>query len=120
MPRRRPLNARQLLQLPVNPYSAVRGMSSRLLADIRVLEDDDPTLWQGSVERALRLWTEYLHDPHRHLRAFGTGTRCELYECCGDPLEARHLLRRAANRLPTRTAKELRRFVARTAERHAA
>ena len=120
MPPRRPLKARQLLQLPVYPYSAALGMSSRLLADVRVLEDDDPTLWQGAVERALRLWTEYLQDPYRHLRDFGTGTRCEVYECCGDPLEARHLLRRAASRLPAPTAKELRRFVASTAERHAA
>ncbi|GHH54579.1 hypothetical protein [Lentzea cavernae] len=120
MPPRRPRKARQLLQLPVYRYSVVRGMSSRLLADIRVLEDGDPALWQGAVESSLRLWTEHLHDPYRHLRDFDGGTRCGVYECCGNPLEARHVLRRVANKLPAPTSKELRRFVARTAERHAA
>jgi hypothetical protein len=73
-------------------------MSSRLLADIRRLEEPQQDFRPRSVESALRLWT-------RHL---------------GNPLEARHLLRRAVSALPAPTAKELRRFVAKAAELHAA
>ena len=89
MPPRRPLKARQLLWLPAYQFSVVQGLSSRLLADIHLLDLDSEI-------------------------------NCGVYECCGHPLEARHLLRKVVSALPGPTARELRRFVAKTAERHAA
>ena len=120
MPRRRPLKARQLIWLPAYRYSVVRGMSSRLLADIRRLEESRPDLWPCAIESSLRLWTGYLRNPYRHLLDLDSDANCGVYECCGNPLEARHLLSKVMSALPGPSAKELRRFVAKTAERHAA
>ncbi|WP_439663152.1 hypothetical protein ACSHWB_17935 [Lentzea sp. HUAS TT2] len=119
MPRRRPLTARALVQHPEYPFSVVRGMSSRLLGDIRRLEETRPDFWQRSVEASLWTWVQHLQDPRRHLRDYDNFYGCGVYECCANPLEARHLLRKAVSALPPPSAKELRRFVATTAERHA-
>ena len=116
---RSPLKARQLLQLPEYQFSVVRGASSRLLADIRRLEESRPDLWPTAVESSLRLWTEYIRNPYRHLLDLDSEDGCGIYGCCGNPLEARHLLRKVVSALPAPTAKELRRFVAKIAERHA-
>lgn len=120
MPRRRPLKAGVLALDPTYQFSVIRGMSSRLLADIRELEAAQQDFWPRSVEAAFRLWKSYLGNPWRHLVDFDGDNRCGVYECCGNPLEGRALLRKAVSVLPAPTAKELRRFIAKTAERHAA
>jgi hypothetical protein len=71
----------------------IRGLSSRLLADLRLLEERCPDLWPGAVGSALQVWISYLRD-------LDPGVGCGVHKCCGNPLEARHL--------------------AKTAERHAA
>lgn len=120
MPRRRPFKAGVLLQDPTYQFTVLRGMSSRLLADIRALEAAQEDFWPRSIEAAYWLWRIYLHNPRRHLRDFDSDRRCCVYECCGNPLEARHLLRKATSALPRATATELRRFISTTAQRHAA
>ncbi|MER6788993.1 hypothetical protein ABT330_30970 [Streptomyces sp. NPDC000658] len=91
----------------------IDGLSSRALAELRRLERTRNYLSPGGVAEAVRLWQDYVHRPERELwqdyeRGYAYG------DCCGDPLEARALLDTVTRALSPRTARELRRLIARS------
>jgi hypothetical protein len=117
MPRRRPNiatrpTARQVRQLGrLYRHTLMSGMSSRLVNDIRRLEERHPDMWPSAVEMAMRRWAEFLDQPEPHLRAVETGSTCGVFECCGNPWDAHQVLVSAVRELPHRSARELRRFL---------
>jgi hypothetical protein len=93
MPRRRP--------------DVLDSFSSRFLSDIARLELSRNYLWPTAVQSSLRIWLAFVHRPHRRLWVEDDGG-CGIWECCGDPFEARELLDFVARALPRKSAKELR------------
>ena len=92
MPRRRP--------------TELDGFSHRFLSDIVRLELNRGYLWPTAVQSSLRLWAEFVHNPYHRLWVEHIG--CGIWECCGNPHEARELLDFVARALPRRSARELR------------
>ncbi|WP_410576873.1 hypothetical protein [Amycolatopsis sp. lyj-108] len=110
MPRRAPARVRRGLRLrrPAelrDPWD----FSPALAAGIARLERSRNYLGPGATRTALRLWREFTVDPYRRLRVDTEG--CGVWECCGDPRQAREMLEGVLLALPARAAKELRRHV---------
>ena len=93
MPRRRP--------------SELDRFSQRFLSDIVRLELSRGYLWPTAVHSALEHWTGFVHNPYRRLWDVDVDG-CGIWECCGDPYEARELLGFVARALPRKSARELR------------
>ncbi|GHC73359.1 hypothetical protein [Streptomyces cinnamoneus] len=113
MPRRRPEQVRATLacrRRPYAPYNSpsvvIDGLSARTLAEISRLERARTYLHPGDVARAVRLWKDHVRLPVRDLTHHDE--RGCLYDCCGDPLEARVLLDGIMQALSCRGARELR------------
>lgn len=94
--------------MPRRRAGELHGFSPRFLSDIVRLELSRNYLWPTAVQSALRHWTEFLHNPYRRLWDVDT-EGCGVWECCGDPHEARELLEFVALALPRKSARELRR-----------
>ena len=92
MPRRRP--------------TVLDGFSERFIADAARLELSRGYLWPTAVQSSLELWAGFVRDPAHRLWVHNIG--CGVWECCGDPYEARELLGFVASALPRTSARELR------------
>ncbi|MEV5240152.1 hypothetical protein AB0K89_13735 [Streptomyces cinnamoneus] len=113
MPRRRPEQLRAALahrRRPHAPYDSpsvvIDGLSARTLAEISRLEHTRTCLHPGDASRAVRLWKDHVRLPLRDLTRYDE--RACVYDCCGDPLEARILLDQIMQGLSRRGARELR------------
>ncbi|MCA6091059.1 hypothetical protein LE181_02595 [Streptomyces sp. SCA3-4] len=113
MPRRRPDQvraARARRRRPYAPYNSpsvvIDGLSARTLAEISRLERTRAYLHPGDAGQAVRLWKDHVRLPLRDLTHHDEHA-C-LYDCCGDPLEARILLDMIMQALSRRGARELR------------
>jgi hypothetical protein len=67
----------------------------------------DPKLYYGSIAGAFIAWKRLVHGPIRQARTGGVGHGCD---CC-EPPHRRELLDLAMQRLPKRSARELRRLL---------
>ncbi len=83
------------------------GFSPRLRADVDELEHDRNYLWPTAVESSFRRWAHSVREPYRRLWDRGVDG-CGVWNCCGDPYEARELLDFVARALPRKSARELR------------
>ncbi|WP_091598747.1 hypothetical protein [Amycolatopsis lurida] len=109
MPRRAPTQVRRELRLR-HPADFGKGFSPALAAELTRLERSRNYLGPGATRTALRLWREFLTNPYWRLRVDSEG--CGVWECCGDPWQAREMLEGVVLALPARVAKELRRHIA--------
>ncbi|MER6670052.1 hypothetical protein ABT256_36220 [Amycolatopsis japonica] len=91
------------------PHRVRQEFSPALAAGISRLERSRNYLGPGAVRTALRLWREFVADPYRRLRVDSEG--CGVWECCGDPWQAREMLEGVLRALPRRSAAELRRHI---------
>jgi hypothetical protein len=71
------------------------------------LELSDPKLFYGCIAGAFVAWKRLVHGPIRQARTGGTWHGCD---CCYPP-QLRELLDLAMQRLPKRSARELRRLL---------
>ncbi|MGQ4335849.1 hypothetical protein [Streptomyces hayashii] len=115
MPRNRPGRTAAQTSRHRNPVArpVLDGLSARALSELHRLERTRNYLTPGDVGAAVRLWKDYVHRPERELwHDYEWGS---VYaDCCGDPLEARALLDTVMRALTPRSARELRRLVARS------
>lgn len=120
MPRRPPKAVRaSLLRRQQQPDSAsfIRGLSGRALYDVGRLERTRGYLWPGRTERALRMWQHFVSLPERRLWVDNEGG-CGVWECCGEPREARDVLEGVMLALPKRSARELRELIRESDDRY--
>ncbi|MFE6617015.1 hypothetical protein [Amycolatopsis sp. NPDC057786] len=108
MPRRAPARVRRELRLR-HPAESGEGFSPALAAELARLERSRNYLGPGAIRTALRLWREFVANPYRRLRVDSEG--CGVWECCGDPRQAREMLEGVLLALPARLAKEFRRHI---------
>ncbi|WP_329416384.1 hypothetical protein OG802_32615 [Streptomyces sp. NBC_00704] len=92
----------------------IDGLSSRALSEVHRLERTRNYLSPGDVAMALRQWKDYVRRPERELWQDFEADGGLYWDCCGDPLEARALLDTVTQALSPRTARELRRLIARS------
>ncbi|MEV7555612.1 hypothetical protein AB0N89_38850 [Amycolatopsis sp. NPDC089917] len=92
-----------------------RDFSPALAAAISRLERSRGYLGAGVTVTALRLWREFTANPYRRLRVDSQG--CGIWECCGDPWEAREMLEGVLLALPARLTPEFRSCLERIDER---
>jgi hypothetical protein len=113
MPRRPPkavrAGLRRRTQQP-DSTSFIQGLSGRALRDIARLERTRGYLWPGRTERALYMWQHFVSLPYHRLWVDNEGG-CGVWECCGEPREARDILEGVMLALPSRSSAELRMFV---------
>ncbi|WP_059006854.1 hypothetical protein [Streptomyces specialis] len=93
MPRRRPGRVRgeQRLRLRDERPPGLAVLSPAACAEISRIERRRNYLWPGVTATALRHWRGFVHDPSHRLRVDDDGG-CGVWECCGDPFEARDFL----------------------------
>ncbi|AUI64691.1 hypothetical protein [Amycolatopsis sp. BJA-103] len=115
MARSAPARVRQGLRLrrPAEFHDR-RDFSPALAAEISRLERTRNYLGAGATRTALRLWQEVTADPYRRLRVDSKG--CGVWECCGDPLEAREMLEGVLLALPARLTPEFQAYLRRIDE----
>ncbi|WP_129841989.1 hypothetical protein [Streptomyces sp. RFCAC02] len=88
----------------------IAGLTSAAHAEIRHIERTRGHLAPGDTATALRLWREFVHDPrHRFLDTEARG--CTIWECCGDPYQARDSLEAVILAMSRRRGRELRRLI---------
>lgn len=115
MPRSRPGHVRSGLarHRSRDAKPVIDGLSARAQSEISHLERARSGLNPGDVRTALRLWKDYVHRPERLL--WDDHDYGDLHwDCCGDPFEARALLDTVTRALSPRSARELRRIIARS------
>ncbi|MDT0265820.1 hypothetical protein RM844_05895 [Streptomyces sp. DSM 44915] len=114
MPRSRPgrVRAGQRPRGPAQEDQRLRraGLSAATRAEIAGIERRRGYLWPGATATALRHWRDFAHDPYRRLRVADDGG-CGVWECCGDPFEARDFLEAVLLALSRRGRRELRALV---------
>ncbi|XKK39909.1 hypothetical protein HFP72_03535 [Nocardiopsis sp. ARC36] len=124
MPRRRPGRLRAENHPRARPgqkkRSAIDGLSSKTMAEIRRVEHRHPQLWPGIIGEAFPKWERYARDPRRppwddHLYP-GSWYCC--WECCGSPMMAKEFLDLLAHAMRNRPARELRARLRRLDELH--
>ena len=112
MPRRRPSRLRAAAfarHWPCLVTDHLRGLSPQVVAEIARLESARG-FSPGMTATALRLWGSFVRDPYRRLWVDNDGG-CGIWECCGDPREARDLLESVARGMSRRRAVEFRRRI---------
>jgi hypothetical protein len=112
MPRKRPgrIRAEQQLRPRSLTYRPIiTGLSSPALAEVARVEQSRNYLWPGVTAVAVRRWQGFVHNPYRRLWIHDDG--CGVWECCGNPLEAREFLEAVILGMSRRRARELRHLV---------
>ncbi|EMD23304.1 hypothetical protein [Amycolatopsis azurea] len=116
MPRRAPARVRQGLRLRHPPdHRDQQEFTPALAAELSRLERARGYLGAGAIWTALRLYREFIADPYRRLRVDSEG--CGIWECCGDPRDAREMLEGVLLALPARLTPEFRRYLQRIDDR---
>ncbi|MEU8763923.1 hypothetical protein [Streptomyces sp. NPDC048659] len=70
-------------------------------------------LWPGVTAESLRMWREFVRGPYRNLWREYEGGGCGVWECCGNPFEAREFPDAVMRGMSRRRARELRLLVGR-------
>jgi len=77
------------------------------MAEISRLEHRHPEMSPGWTRALVEIWRRFVRTPHHRLWEEGDGG-CGVWECCGDPHEARVMLEAVAYRMSSRRAREFR------------
>ncbi|AGS67149.1 hypothetical protein B446_33715 [Streptomyces collinus Tu 365] len=113
MPRRRPGRVRAELPRRRRKHddtTAIRGLSSAALAEVRRIQRQKKYLWPGSIESAMVRWRSFVHQPNRRLLEYQSDG-CTEWACCGDPRQAREFLEAVILAMSRRRSRELRSLV---------
>ncbi|MEO3978040.1 hypothetical protein [Streptomyces sp. CAU 1734] len=113
MPRRRPgrVRAEQWQRHPLTHRVTITGLSAPARAEVARVERSRNFLWPGVTADSLRLWKEFVRQPYRKLWSEYENGSCGIWECCGNPFEAREFLDAVVHGMSRRRARELRLLV---------
>ncbi|MFF3767567.1 hypothetical protein ACFYYR_26290 [Streptomyces sp. NPDC001922] len=113
MPRNRPgqVRARQRPRTPLTRRPVIAGLSSAALAEVARVEHSRNHLWAGVTADALAMWGAFVRRPYHRLWTPHEDGACGIWECCGNPYEAREFLESVILGMYRRRARELRAVV---------